>query len=134
MTSEAEYGVAALQFTKVRDYTTFDAEYAVVGDDIVFHFFLPDDQTQVDAHSSYWLKQFPGALEQVAQSYWEATYPRLKAAYTEELSSWWLRCYGFANNGDPELRAQRFLEKLDEALPNPGLEVRGLPRTGVTLR
>ena len=52
----------------------------------------------------------------MAEEYFQATYPRLKAAYTEEQASWWMRAYGFGQLLDPHKFAYGFFDKLDEAL------------------
>lgn len=114
--SEEAQGVEPLKFTKVEEYTTFTAEYAFVGDDIVFHFFLPDDVSHLQGAQDYWQSRFPAALDKCAQEHWEVTYPRLQAAFTEEVNSWWLRCFGFANVGNPESRVRKFLSKLDKQI------------------
>lgn len=109
-------GVEAIRFTKVKEYTTFDVEYAYVDNDIVFHFFLPDDVNHLQGAQEYWKTRFPEVLDIVSQEYWDATYPRLQAAFTEELDSWWMRCFGFAHVGNPESRIKKFLDKLDNQI------------------
>lgn len=104
----------ALQFKNVDQFVSFRGEYAFVGNDIVFHFFRGAGDTQYCGHE-FWKKKFPETLDKCAQEYWEASYPRIKAAFTEELDSWWLRCFDFGHIGDPEARIFRFLEKLDDA-------------------
>lgn len=115
LSAEREQGVKPLDFKKVQDYTTFDAEYAFDRNDIVFHFFPPHAN---EVTRQYWLSQFPAVLDKFAQKFWEVEYPRLMAAYTEELNSWWLRAFGFGNQGDPEARALKFIEQLDAELEN----------------
>ena len=114
--NEEAQGVEAIRFTKVTEYTTFDAEYAYVDNDIVFHFFLPDDVSHLQGVQEYWKNAFPAALDKVSQEHWDATYPRLQAAFTEELNSWWMRCFGFAQVGNPEARIKKFFDKLDKQI------------------
>lgn len=106
-----------MSFTRVSDYTTFEAEYCItLTGDIVFHFYLPETVSHLKAAELYWHTKFPEALDLTARTYWDAEFPRLKAAFTEEQNSWWLRCFGFGFIGDPEVRVQKFLEKLDSVL------------------
>lgn len=65
---------------------------------------------------TYWTATFPNTLSVVAEEYFAATYPRLKAAFTEENDSWWMRAYGFGMVLDPHALAYKFLERLDAAL------------------
>lgn len=111
-----------IDYTPVQDYTNFDAEYAMVGDDIIVHLFHPHDRKLPYA---IWRGKLPQILSDFAEKFWEATRPRLVAAYThEEQSAWcpseidsyWFKACGFANQGDPEARVLKFLEGLDEAL------------------
>jgi hypothetical protein len=111
--SEDGCGVVPLQFTKVNKYVTFNAEYAFDGPDIVFHFYLPESQ-KYDVN--YWLSVFPSALDPVARTTFNATAPRLRAAYTEELRSWWLRANRYDHIPDRTGLVMRFLERLDQTL------------------
>ncbi len=117
-------GVPALQFKLVNTYTTFLVEFTFDGNDIVFHFFRSLERTNDD---KFWKETFPNTLSQIAQDYFQATFPRLKASYTEKVipahdkdspaqDSWWLRAYGFVNIGDPEERCNRFFDLLDREL------------------
>lgn len=108
-------GPQPLLFTKVSDYTLFDAEYAVEGDDLIFHFFVTDEVNKMENAKKYWLEVFPRVLELSAISYFDAKFPRLKAAYTEENASWWMRFYG-SSALDPAGFAEGFFPKLDEGL------------------
>lgn len=110
--TQDEQGVVPLQFKKVTDYTTFSAEHAFDGDDIVFHFF----RTKENPSDRYWQDVFPNGLSDVAQEVFQAGYPRLKATFTQEVDSWWMRASGFAHEGLPEERIQHFYAKLDQAL------------------
>jgi hypothetical protein len=109
-------------FTKVKDYTTFEAEYALKGRDLVFHFFLPKELTPVEgarlppATVQYWTVAFAKALDSVARSHFEAQQPRLQAKYTEELHSWWLRAQGYDHLLDVPRFVASFFEKLDATL------------------
>lgn len=106
-------GVMPIQFVQVDEYTTFRAEYAMDGDDFVLHFFQSPERSK---DLNYWLKSFPVVLDTVARSHFQANRPRLVAAYTEEMDSWWLRAHGYANVVDKDAYIRRFLEKLDHTL------------------
>jgi hypothetical protein len=115
---------------------SFRGEYAVKGDDIVFHFFLPQravDQCRLEDQSpsretlrarqawqSYWLNRFKDKLLLVLVEHFGCGAPRLQAAYTEEAASWWVKAQGFGTSSDPELLVRRFFEKLDDALKAKG--------------
>jgi hypothetical protein len=115
---------AVINFTEINDYTTFKAEYAFVGEDLVIHFFLTKEMTQTAkndpksaaAIESYWLTMFPRVLNDVGQEYFKAKAPRLQAKYTEELASWWFKAQGYKARIDPDAFAEGFLEALDQAL------------------
>jgi len=111
-----DMGVEAPNFMQVDCYTTFKAEYAIIGSDIVFHFFANDDINRLPNPWGYWKSIFPKALERVASDHFGAEYPRLQAAYADELASWWLKAASFDHVLDPHVFAQRFLEKLDQEL------------------
>jgi hypothetical protein len=112
LSNQGDQGVQPLQFTRDNTYTTFESEHAFDEDDIVFHFFRATE----NSGDTYWKKVFPDVLSDVAQAVFEAGYPRLKAAFTDETDSWWMRANSFANTGLPEERVRRFYQKLDEAL------------------
>ena len=94
---------------------------------IHFHFF----RTEVPAPADYFTRTFPTALDAVARPHFEATYPRVQAAYITDVlrqdtvldpardqseASWWLLAQGFADVPDPHALVRSFLEKLDQAL------------------
>jgi hypothetical protein len=106
----------ALQFVPVLDYTTFAAEIAVSDGDIIYHFFVTDEVNKLASPKTYWHETFSAALEKVAQVYFKAKSPRLKAAYTEEKASWWLRAYGFGRVLHPHKLARGLLVELDKEL------------------
>jgi len=110
---------AVPKFNREEGYTTFIAEYAVRGDDLVFHFYLTpelDAEPKDGPVAVYWMRTFPSVLDATAQSFFNATAPRLQAKYTQELQSWWLLAQGFGMAIDPEKLALSFLEKLDGCL------------------
>lgn len=114
-------GVQGLQFTKVSCYTTFTAEYAQEGEDLVFHFFLPpelEEKTREPHVLRYWRRTFPAIFEPVVYTAFRAEPPRVQAAYVSDfgVNSWWFRAYGFVNRLDPEGLCTHFLEELDKAL------------------
>jgi hypothetical protein len=108
--------VQAIQFMPVTDLTTFAAEVAVTEGDLVYHFFVTQEVNALPDARKYWLELFPEVLEKTAQEYFKADFPRLKAAYTEEQASWWLRAFGFGHVLDPHKLALSFCDALDAAL------------------
>lgn len=109
------FKLPVLEFTKVDDYTTFNAEYAIDDQDLVFHFFVPESQQR---NPSYWANTFPIALEAAAMETFKEGGPRVQASYIEdfELNSWWLKAKGFASVPDPQALITRFLDSLDSKL------------------
>jgi len=118
---EKDQQVKGIDFIFVGDYSTFDAEYAIVGDDIVIHLFHPQDK---DYPAKFWTGTFERILDKYAQEYWEATYPKLQAAYTEEYDSWWLRAFGFGKSLAPQSKVKKFFKGLDQRI-DAVLEVPG---------
>lgn len=140
--SERDLPVQAIRFTPINDYTTFNAEYAAVGRDIVVHFFLPvealvartgqaptDDaqrdhwaQYFLENHAElrrYWLDVFPRALQQSAEAAFHARPPRLASDFTPEVSSWFFRATGF-HVLKPEVFVRTMLAQLDQRLDGEG--------------
>lgn len=115
---------AVLRFTQVEDYTTFLAEYAVQDGNYIVHFFPPKERyvgagSSKKIHGEFlvrWQRLFPQVLSPCAEQYFSATAPRLQAAYTAEMFSWWFKAAGFAERLDPDGFIRRFFEKLDAAL------------------
>lgn len=116
--SSESYGIsekAIPKFTQVKDYTTFRAEHAIIDDDVVIHFFKPD---QVKVSDDYWKVQFADALSTVAQVHFQAAYPRLAAKFTEDdgignkIDSWWFRARNYVHI----LNIDHYLEKFFDAL------------------
>lgn len=70
----------------------------------------------IAALQDYWINKFPITLNEVAQSHFDATAPRLQAKYTAEVKSWWLRAQGYDHLIDVDSYARRFLEKMNDAL------------------
>jgi hypothetical protein len=122
------FGVPTLAFTKDDSYTTFNAEHAISGNDIVLHFFPPPelieragqplvyDQVRFPSPNHYWLKEFPVALEQAVIQAFQAPKERLRIEYTAELASWYLKAQGFALQGVPDDRVAHFYRLLDAAI------------------
>ena len=119
------HGLSPLSFTKVTDYTTFFAEYSSEGEDLIVHFFPPPEylkqQDEVvswkDTPSRHaWEVVFPDLLSPAAQDFFSADYPQLKASYTPELRSWWLRANGVLGLTTAEQLSGLFFEKLDQLL------------------
>ncbi len=96
----------------------FRMEYFTKEDDLVIHFYMPDAAKPDDAWRAYWTQTFPYVMDEVAQNVFEATYPRLEAAYIadHELFSYWFRARGFGLVADPDMLVKRFETKLSEAL------------------
>jgi hypothetical protein len=114
---DAGYGVSPLAFEEVDMYTTFKAEFAVRDEALVFHFFPTEEVNQRSNPIGYWKGSFSSALERVAKEHFNLDFPQLKAAYSDELASWWLQADGAATRTlDPGHYAYRFLEKLDKEL------------------
>ena len=105
-----------IAFIPILGFTTFSAELAVTEGDLVFHFYVTDEVNAGANPQKYWHELFPEVLQKTAQEYFKADYPRLKAAYTEEKASWWMRAFGFGLVLDPHKLAYRFFDALDVAL------------------
>jgi hypothetical protein len=120
MRSPNDVGVAPVAFTPAPDYTTFRAEFALEGGDIIVHFFLPGDPDARAGAPTYWTETFPAELERVAKEVFKADYPRLQAQHVSAqdlgIDSWWLRAFGFGHLLDPAALTLRFFERLDVAL------------------
>lgn len=114
--AEGDLPVLPLQFIPITEYTTFRAELAIADGDLIFHFYVTGEVNALREPKKYWLEFFPAVLEPVAKTYFNAEFPRLKAAYTEEQASWWFRAFGFGHVLEPHKFAYGFLEKLDAAL------------------
>jgi hypothetical protein len=108
-----QYAVEPLVYTQVKDYNTFLAEYAFEGGDIILHFYRTPEYKD---NTAYWLNIFPMALDPVARIVFNATAPRLRAAYTEEMDSWWLRANDYEYIIDRKALVLHFLETLDHTL------------------
>lgn len=106
---------AVPKFTKVSLYTTFTAEYALIGEDLVFHFFPSPERNKVE-FTQYWIHNFPKCLDESARQHFDADYPRLVAKYTDELKSWWFKAHGYDHVIDVDAFVARFLKRLDEAI------------------
>ena len=102
--------------TKVEDYTTFLAEYTFLEGDIIVHFFQTKEIAKAEGKDRYWLRIFPPVMSDTAEEYFQATKPRIFAEYVPEMTSWYMRCHGFANRLDPAGYILDFFEKLDDAL------------------
>ncbi len=110
-----KFPVLPLNFLTVKDFTTFEAQYAITDGDLVFHFYVTDEVNKLADPRLYWLTVFAECLEQTAVDYFKAGAARLKAAYTEEKASWWLRALGFGLVLDPHKSVYGFLEALDRS-------------------
>jgi hypothetical protein len=114
-----DVNVPVMKFAEI-EYPSFVAELSLAGrrnEDYVVHFYVPKDAVDGPALKEFWLQTFPAALSELAMSHFGAGPDRLKAAYTEEVASWWFRAYGFASEGlDPVLKITRFFDKLNQTL------------------
>lgn len=99
------------KFTKVTGYTNFLAEYALVGDNIVVHFFATPERPW--SEHGYWRKIFPEALNSQGQLHFQATKPRLRAMLTEEMRSWWFEAKNYAHIIDLDAYMLKFFDRLD---------------------
>jgi hypothetical protein len=106
------------RFTKVDDFTTFLAEYTLIDENLVIHFFGTQEHPvdQSPRGESYWQSLFPDCLNTVGQSYFQATAPRLTAKYTAELHSWFFKAQQYAHLLDLAGFVRGFLEALDREL------------------
>lgn len=118
ITAERAIPAVPIQFIPITEYTTFRAEMAIVDGDLVFHFYITEEANEraTPAPHKYWLVMFPVVLSKTAEKYFNAEFPRLKAAYTEEQKSWWMRAFGFGQVLDPHKMGYGFLAALDTAL------------------
>lgn len=116
---------AVVQFKQIKGFTTFLAEYALLDGAYVVHFFppreryVPTGQGKMQVHGEFlvkWQRTFPQVLSPTAERYFQATQPRLQAAYTAEMFSWWFKAAGFADRLDPDSYIMKFFEELDSAL------------------
>jgi hypothetical protein len=116
---------AVVQFTQIDTYTTFNVEYALVGEHIVIHFFPPKEayvsrpgggKRVSEEYLIRWQRHFPAVLSPVAEQHFNATLPVISATYVAEMTSWYMRCAGFANRFGPDEMVLGFFEKLDKAL------------------
>lgn len=116
---------AVVKFEQIDTYTTFNVEYALVGEHIVIHFFPPFEayvatpgggKRVSEDYLLKWKRHFPEVLSPVAMEYFKAGLPTISATYVEEMTSWYMRCAGFANRLDPAALVLGFFEKLDQAL------------------
>lgn len=116
---------AVVQFTPVKEYTTFLAEWTILDGAFVVHFFPPRERYAsngrggMQVHGEFlvkWQRAFPQVLDRVAQEHFQATAPRLQAVYTAEMFSWYFKAAGFATRLDPAGYLTLFFEKLDAGL------------------
>lgn len=109
---------------KVVHLYSFRAEWDVIHDDIVVHFYLPkqakkseNKPREVEQWMKYWLDKFPVHLSEVAKREFKADYPRLVAKYTEEQTSWFFKAHGFGTELlDPGQFLEKFFQALNESL------------------
>lgn len=99
------------KFTKVDGYTNFLAEYALVGDNIVVHFYGTPERPW--SEHGYWRRVFPEALNSQGQLHFRATKPRLRAMLTEEVRSWWFEAQNYAHIIDLSAYMIQFFDRLD---------------------
>lgn len=114
-------GVAALPFFPIKDYTTFDAEFALKDGDLVLHFYPSEEVKKNVTGERFWRTTFPTCLERVAKTVFDADYPRISAQYIHDPSlgiheSWWFKAEGVGLLLDPHKKTYSFLDALDEAL------------------
>jgi hypothetical protein len=105
--------IEALQFVEINDYPAFNVEYTMVDGDLVFHFFR---SPRINSDNTFWHSTFPNALSPIAESHFNATAPRLRAEFVNEMDSWWLRAKGYDNILDKDAYVRRFFSKLSQQL------------------
>lgn len=108
--------VQPIRLQEVSGYTTFKVDYAIVDGDLVFHFYVTPEIQKLKNPEQYWLQTFPAVIDPVAREFFQAEFPKLKAAYTPEKASWWMRAFTFGMVLEPHKLAHNFFDKLDEAL------------------
>ena len=89
----------------------YRAEYFFRDGDLIVHFYPPDQGPRAGFRH-----RIGDALEATAPGYFKAGRPRLEAAYTPELESYWLRASGAGHGADPDALACRYFRELDRAL------------------
>lgn len=114
--ADGDLPVLPLSFIPIEDYTTYRAEFAITEGDIVFHFFVTEEVQKLPDPQKYWYEVFPNALAEVADAHFRVGFPRLRAAYTPEQASWWMRAGGFGKVLDPHRFSYKFFDALDAAL------------------
>lgn len=137
LSEEPEIGLRGMKFTKVeREY--FFVEYIHNRGYLVFHFFIPvqymnitrnppvtdalgnvlDDgvvYTPTPEALKYWTEVFPTFLDACAQEFFNATFPRIEAAYVPDVTSWFLRCRGF-DVIDQKSLCEGFIKAMDQKI------------------
>lgn len=101
------------------ELSKFTVEYALVGRDLVFHFFRPEAKEQEPIMSdAYWKITFPSVLDVVAQKHFNAGQERLSAEFISDfnLDSWYLQARGYDHILDLEGYVEKFYRLLEEGL------------------
>jgi hypothetical protein len=114
--AEGDLPVLPISFIPIDDYTTFRAEFAIVGGDIVYHFYVTEEVQKLPDHKAYWFERFPEAMQSAADTHFKVGFPRLKAQYVPEMASWWMRAFGFGKVLDPHRFSFKFFDSLDALL------------------
>lgn len=117
---QPDMGASPLQFAQTDLPPYLRAEVAVVGKDLVFHFFLLDPSKPLPGgYSTFWETLFPTHLDTVARAHFRAEFPSLQAQRVNEfeIDSWWLRAFGYADASiDMPAFIQNFYDRLVRAL------------------
>lgn len=120
VTDQSDMAASAIRFVQTELPPYLRAEVAVVGKDLVFHFFLLDPSKPLPCgYSTFWEERFPIHLDAVARNHFRAEFPSLQAQRVNEfeIDSWWLRAFGYADASiDMDAFIQKFYEKLLLAL------------------
>jgi len=101
---------------QVKEYRNFRAEYALSDDDFIIHYFITKKQIKscpMQELEHWWLNEFSEKMEALSKEYFDAGSPRIQAAYTPELASWWFRARGYGYLIDPTAFLLEFFEQLD---------------------
>lgn len=109
---------AVPEFKKIEDFTTFRAEYAMIGPDLVMHFYGTPEHPNTDNPNDvwYWQTYFPNCLEEAGGAHFQASRPRVIAKYTEEMRSWFLKAQRYDHLTNIDAFVKVFCAKLDHVL------------------
>ncbi len=113
-TEDFEGFIKPKQFIR-QELSSFDVETHIDdnGADAVIHFYAKSECA--------FPVGFANVLDATAQDYFKATFPRIKAAYTPEMQSWWMQLNSF-----PVLDLQTYIDEFYKRLD---AEFKAVPET-----